>query len=186
MRKLTVFNNVSLDGYFTDARGDMRWAHKSDPEWVAFTRANAGQGGMLLFGRVTYEQMASYWPTPAAAQTMPEVARAINAAPKVVFSTTLKAAAWQNTRLVRSGMLDAVRALKNESGPDMVVMGSGQVVAQLAGAKLVDEFQLVLNPLVLGAGRTLFEGLVERIELQLMDERRFENGNVALSYRTLH
>ncbi|MGO4396051.1 dihydrofolate reductase family protein [Variovorax sp. M-6] len=186
MRKLTVFNNVSLDGYFTDARGDMGWAHKSDPEWTAFTRANAGQGGMLLFGRVTYEQMASYWPTPAAAEAMPEVARAMNAAPKLVFSTTLKEARWQNTRLIESGMLDAVRALKNESGPNLVVMGSGKVVAQLAGAKLVDEFQLVLNPLVLGAGRTLFEGIVERIALQLTDERRFRNGNVVLHYRTAH
>lgn len=183
MRKLTVFNNVSLDGYFTDAHGDMRWAHKSDDEWIDFTNANAGQGGMMLFGRITYQQMASYWPTDAAAAAMPEVASAMNAAPKIVFSTTLSEAPWHNTRLVKSGMLDAVRALKQESGPDIVVMGSGTVVAQLAGAGLVDEFQLVLNPLGLGAGRTLFEGIDERISLQLMSEQRFANGNVVLRYR---
>jgi len=152
---------------------------------MAFTESNAKQGGMLLFGRVTYEMMASYWPTPAAASAMPGVARAMNDSPKVVFSTTLKEATWQNTRLIRSGMLDAVRALKNETGPDMVIMGSGKVVAGLAAAALVDEFHLVLNPLVLGDGRTMFDGVTERIHLDLVNERRFKNGNVALYYRAI-
>jgi dihydrofolate reductase len=182
MRKVIVFNNISVDGYFTDAHGDMSWAHKSDPEWMAFTESNAKQGGMLLFGRVTYEMMASYWPTPAAASAMPSVASAMNDSPKVVFSTTLKEAKWQNTRLIRSGIIDVVRELKNETGPDMVIMGSGKVVAQLAEAALVDEFHLVLNPLVLGDGRTMFGGVTARINLELANERRFKNGNVVLYY----
>ena len=184
MRKLVVFNNVSLDGYFTDAHGDMSWAHKSDPEWNAFSARNASHGGMLLFGRITYELMASFWPTPAAAEAMPEVAKAMNALPKIVFSTTLQEAAWRNTRLVKTGMLDFVRAHKHdEAGSDMAIMGSGKVVAQLAQAGLVDEYQVVVNPIVLGQGRTMFEGVANRIALELTNERRFRNGNVVLYLR---
>jgi dihydrofolate reductase len=184
MPRLVVFNNISLDGYFTDAHGDMSWAHKADPEWNAFVARNASQGGMLLFGRVTYQLMASYWPTPGAVQAMPEVAKSMNALPKIVFSTTLKEASWQNTRLVRSGLLDTVRELKgSDAGSDLAIMGSGKVVAQLAQAGLVDEYQLVVNPIVLGAGRTIFEGVANRIALELANDRRFENGNVVLYLR---
>jgi len=87
MRKLIVFNQVSLDGYFTDANGDMSWAHRdsSDREWKSFVDANASSGGQLLFGRITYEMMKSYWPTPAALRNDPVVAERMNDLPKVVF-----------------------------------------------------------------------------------------------------
>src|SRR5690242_19247936 len=103
MRKLLVFNHISLDGYFTDSKGDMSFARndKPDPEWDAFVSGNASNGGMLVFGRVTYQMMASFWPTPAAAQSMPDVAERMNNLPKVVFSRTLQDASWENTRLVR-------------------------------------------------------------------------------------
>src|SRR6266849_1979544 len=104
MRKLIVFNHVTLDGYFTDSSGDMSWAHKQDAEWNAFVQENASGGGELLFGRITYELMASYWPTPHAIQNAAVVAEGINNTPKVVFSRTLDKAAWNNTRLVKSGM----------------------------------------------------------------------------------
>jgi len=84
-----VFNSVTLDGYFTDKNSDMSWAHKNDPEWNAFVADNAKGGGTLLFGRITYELMASFWPTPAAMQMMPDVAKGMNSLPKVVFSRTL-------------------------------------------------------------------------------------------------
>ncbi len=100
MRKLSVFNSVSIDGYFTDAHGDMSWAHRQDPGWEAFASENASGGGVLLFGRITYELMASYWPTPAALEALPVVAAQMNALPKVVFSRTLPEASWQNTELV--------------------------------------------------------------------------------------
>ena len=90
MRKLIVFNNMSLDGYFTDGSGDMSWAHKSDPEWMQFTEENASSaGGGLIFGRKTYEQMASFWPTKQAAELMPKVAEGMNRMEKFVFSRTL-------------------------------------------------------------------------------------------------
>jgi len=183
MGKLMVFTSVSLDGYFTDAQGDVSWAHRSDPEWDGFVAGNARQDGMLLFGRVTYEQMASFWPTPAGRQMAPDVAQGMTQAPKVVFSRSLKRADWAHTRLVSDGMLDAVRALKRDAPQDLVVLGSGSIVSQLAQARLVDEYQTVLVPIALGAGRTLFEGLDHHQPLQLTQSRAFSNGNVVLWHR---
>lgn len=182
MRKLAVFNHVSADGYFVDARGEMSWAHNQDPEWNRFTSENASGGGELVFGRVTYEMMAGYWPTPAAVEAMPDVAESMNSMPKVVFSRTLHKASWRNTRLVKGDLASEVRKLKAEPGPDMVIFGSGNIVSQLTEARLIDEYQLVLNPIVLGSGRTMFEGVQESHKLTLTKTRPFSNGNVVLWY----
>lgn len=132
MRKLIVYNQVSLDGYFVDANGDISWAHKDDPEWNAFVADNTRGESTLLLGRVTYEQMASFWPTPMAADMMPIVAERMNTLSKVVFSRTLKEVSWHNTRLIRSDLAAEVRKMKREPGPPMTVLGSGSIVAQLA------------------------------------------------------
>jgi dihydrofolate reductase len=181
MRKLSVFNNVTLDGYFTDANGSMSWAHTSDPEWDAFVRENAKGESEAIFGRVTYQMMASWWPTPVALQQMPSVAEAMNRMPKVVFSRTLDEAKWSNTRLVKDNLVDEVRAMKAAAGPDMIIMGSGTIVSQLTQAGLIDEFQVVVHPLVLGAGRTMFDGAQAR--LTRTRERTFANGCVVLWYQ---
>ena len=182
MRRLVVFNHVSLDGYFVDAHGDMSWAHAGDAEWNAFVEENASGGGELLFGRITYELMASYWPTPLARENDPVVAERMNDLPKVVFSRTMDHPLWNNTRLVKGDIAAEVRKLKNEPGPDMVIFGSGIVVSQLAQAGLIDEYQIVVNPIVLGAGRTMFEGIAEKLSLKLTKARTFGNGNVLLCY----
>ncbi len=183
MRRLSVFNSVSLDGYFTDLRGDMSWANRSDPEWIEYTRSNAKGDGMMLFGRKTYDMMQSFWPTPAATQSMPEVANKMNSAPKIVFSRTLKAASWENTQLVSDDMVERVRKLKLESGPDMLLMGSGEIIAQLTAAKLINQYQVITVPVIIGAGRTMFEGVPERLELERVDSRTFGNGNIVNTYR---
>jgi dihydrofolate reductase len=184
MRKLGVFNNVSLDGYFVDDHGDMHWAYrdKPDAEWNAFVAGNASGEGELLFGRITYELMASYWPTPLAKQNMPAVAEGMNRMAKVVFSRTLDKVTWTNTRLVKGDLATEVRKLKAESGPDIVILGSGSIVSQLAREGLIDEFQIVVNPIVLGNGRTMFDGITQRPTLKLTRSRTFGNGNVVLNY----
>lgn len=182
MRKLRVFNQLSLDGLFDDANGDMSWAHKFDPEWTAFVAENAKGGGALVFGRVTYQMMASFWPTPMALQTNPAVAERMNALPKIVFSRTLDAATWNNTTLIKDDIVGAMRGLKAEPGPDMVILGSGSLVAQFTDARLIDEYQFVVNPVVLGAGRSLFAGVTGRTGLRLDRARTFGNGNVVLWY----
>jgi dihydrofolate reductase len=183
MRKVRVYETISLDGFFTDASADMSWAHRHDPEWHAFVAGNASGDGALLFGRITYDQMAGFWPTPQAAQMMPEVAAGMNAMPKYVVSRTLRTADWQNTRVISGDLVAEVRALKAQDGPDLVVLGSGSVVSQLTEARLVDEYQLVLSPTVLGRGRTLFETVTSRLTLTLTRSRAFGNGNVVLWYQ---
>ncbi len=183
MRRLVVFNQLSVDGYFTDAHGDMSWAKEgADDEFNRFTTERARGGGVLLFGRVTYELMEAFWPTPEAARLLPEVARQMNALPKVVFSRTMRAAGWSNTTLVKDDLVGAVRRMKAQRGPGMAIMGSGAIVSQLAGTGLIDAYELIVNPVALGAGRTIFDGIRARVDLELTESRVFENGKVFLNY----
>ena len=180
---MRVFESISIDGYFTDANGDMSWAHRGsdDPEFAGFIAGNAGSGGDLLFGRTTYEMMVAFWPTPIAAQQMPEVAKGMNAAKKYVASRTLKTAAWTNTTILAGDLASVVRELKASDGPGIAVLGSGQVAALLGEAGLVDEYQFVITPIALGGGRTVFTG---RRELRLVEQRAFKNGKVVVTYAT--
>lgn len=185
MRKLVVFNMVSLDGFFVDSKGDMSWAHKHDAEWNAFVNANAIGSGVLVFGRITYELMASHWPTPMAFQNSPVVAKGMNDMPKIVFSRTLNKASWNNTKLVKSALATEVRKLKNELGPNMVILGSGNIVSHLAQQNLIDEYQVALRPIVLGKGRTMFEGVKDKLNLQLTKSRTFGNGTIFTCYQPI-
>ena len=182
MRKLVVFNSVSLDGYFTDHRGDMSWAHKQDEEWNDFVTDNASGGGELLFGRVTYDMMNRFWPTPIAAEQFPVVAEQMNKLPKVVFSRSIKEATWNNTRLFSDDLVKNIKKLKDEKGDGMVIMGSGNIIAQLAPHGLIDEYQMAVVPVVLGSGRTMFEGVEDKLNLKLTKTRAFKNGNVFSCY----
>jgi dihydrofolate reductase len=185
MRKLLVFNSVTVDGYFTDKNGDMSWAHKhDDPEWNAFTAENAKSGGELLFGRVTYDLMASFWPTPAAAKMFPEVAEGMNKSPKVVFSRKMDQASWNNTRVIKGDLAEEIRKLKQAPGDGLVLMGSGSIISQIALAGVIDEYQMVVNPLALGKGRTMFDGIKDQLNLTLASTRAFKNGNVLLTYKS--
>jgi dihydrofolate reductase len=177
-----VYNNVSLDGYFVDAKGGMSWAHKQDPEWSAFVSENAQGGSVLAFGRVTYDLMAGFWPTEAALKSLPAVAERMNSGPKVVFSRTMEKASWNNTRLVKGDLTAEVRKLKQEAGDPMVILGSGSIISQLTDERLIDEYQIVMTPIALGRGRTMFDGIKEKLRLKLMKSRAFGNGSVVLWY----
>jgi dihydrofolate reductase len=184
MRRLIVFNNVTVDGYFAAKNGEMQWAHRNaqDEEYSAFVAGNANGEGQLLFGRITYQMMASFWPTPMAMEQLPAVARGMNRMSKIVFSRTLNEATWNNTKLVKGGLVDEVRKMKNEAGPDMAILGSGSIVSQLATAGLIDEFQVMVNPVILGGGRTMFDDVGRKLNLKLANTRAFRNGNVLLNY----
>jgi dihydrofolate reductase len=185
MRKLVVFNNVSMDGYFTGAGGDISWfqAAMADAEWNAFISGNAGRWrDALLFGRITYELMADFWPTAAAIKDHPVVAERMNNLPKVVFSRTLDEAPRSTTRLVKGDLAVETRKMKSEPGQEIVILGSGSIVSQLAEAGLIDEYQIAVNPVVLGSGRTMFEGVKEKLPLKLTKTRAFGCGNVVLHY----
>ena len=181
MRKLAVFNLMTLDGYIAGERGDISW-HNVDEEFQELANAASNSGNTLLFGRITYELMAGFWPTPEAIRTDPIVAAGMNKSEKIVFSRTLQKADWNNTRLVKDDMLAEVRRLKQGAGKDLTLLGSGSIVAQFAEEGLIDEYQVLLNPVVIGKGKTMFEGLKRRLALKLVRTRMFGNGNVLLSY----
>ena len=180
MRKLRVFESISVDGFFTGPGDDMSFAHASgdDAEFADWVSNNAGSGGELLFGRKTYQMMESFWPTPAAAQQMPRVAAGMNAARKYVASRSLEPT-WQNTQRLQGELVQAVTALKQAPGPDLTLLGSGSVAAQLGEANLVDEYLFVIVPIALGAGRSLFS---HAKRLRLVSQRAFRSGNLVVSY----
>lgn len=183
MRRLISFTNISLDGYFAGSDGDFAWAHEgNDEEFNAFVADNARGGGALLMGRITYDLMASYWPTPFAIENDPIVAERMNVMPKFVASRSMERAGWQNTHILRGDLVAEVATLKQGEGDDIAILGSGSLVRQLADAQLIDEYQLVVNPVALGHGRTLFEGLSGRARMRLRNSRIFANGKVFLSY----
>ena len=186
MRKLRVFESISVDGYFTDAGGGMQWAHRAeadaDDEFTAWIGANAsrGAGGGLVMGRVTYDMMAAWWPTDAAKQAMPIVAAGMNAATKYVASRDARfAPRWENCVRLAGDAVAAVRALKASAGPDLAVLGSGGLAAQLGAAGLVDDYQFVIVPVALGGGRSVFS---RGAPLRLVDQRAFRCGNVVATY----
>ena len=184
MRKLTSFTHVTLDGFYADANSDMSWAQKGNDndEWREFVAGNASGGGAMVFGRVTYDMMAGYWPSPMARKANPLVAERMNAMQKIVFSRTLAKAEWSNTTLVKSDAVAAMKKLKAGAGPDMAILGSGSIVSQLAEAGLIDELQLVVNPIALGKGKALFAGVKKPVMLKLSKSRVFGNGKVVLWY----
>jgi dihydrofolate reductase len=184
MPRLNMFNSISLDGYFTDANNDMRWAHAGadDPELREFTAANAKGASALVFGRITYEMMASFWPTPQAAQAMPDVATGMNRARKYVFSRSLQKADWANTTVLHGDPVAEIARLKREGDLPLTVLGSGSIVKQLTAAGLIDDYQLMVCPVILGGGRTLFAGTTGRPMLKLANSRAFKNGRVFLHY----
>jgi dihydrofolate reductase len=127
--------------------------------------------------------MVSYWPTAEAKATNPAAAEGMNRVPKIVFSRTLENPTWSNTRVVGSDPAAEMRRLKAEEGSDMVILGSGTIVSLLAKEGLIDSYQLVLTPVALGKGRTLFEGVGHSIDLRLVGKpRSFRNGKVVLDY----
>jgi dihydrofolate reductase len=187
IRKLIAFNSVTLDGYFSGENGDISWAHENsqDPEWNAFVEENAKGEGMLLFGRITYEMMAGYWTTPAASKDNPVVAKGMNNMPKVVFSRTMDKASWKNTKLVKGDIAAEVRRMKKEPGPDIAILGSGSIISQLTQHRLIDEYHVVVVPVIIGKGRTMFEGVTDKLTLKRTKTRAFGNGNVFVCYEPI-
>jgi dihydrofolate reductase len=194
-RRIVVFDRVSADGYFAGPDGNLNWAVPDD----ALDRA-AVEGGWqvdaMLFGRRTYDMFENFWPnvvkegatasdphasgrTSAAITAM---AKWINDTTKLVFSRTRKEVTWKNSRLL--GELDprAVEDLKSESGKDIIMFGSGSIVSQLTEHGLIDEYRLIVNPVLLGSGRSLVRGLGKSTLLRLEEAKTYDSGNVMLTY----
>ena len=186
MRKVIMFNMISLDGLFETLDHRLDWANH-DPEFDQFTVENAqsSSAGSFIFGRATYEMMSSFWPTEAAMQSNPVVAKRMNDAEKYVFSHSLSRVDWQNSILVKGDAVEELQRLKQQPGNDMVIFGSGHLSADFIQANLIDEFQLVVNPILLGSGTPLFKQLPIPVKLKHLATRTFRNGNVFLTYELI-
>jgi dihydrofolate reductase len=181
MRRVFSFLLTTLDGYYEGPNREFDfWT--ADDEFDEFSAAQLDEAGMLVFGRVTYEGMVAYWPTPAAAEDNPLLASRMNDTPKVVVSRTLdENAEWANTQVLRRP--EDVAALKAQAGDDLAVLGSSSLTVALLQLGLVDELRILVNPVVIGAGRSLFRGAKQQIDLTLVNSRAFRSGNVLLTYQ---
>lgn len=182
MRKIFLFMMTSLDGYFEGPDHDISW-HNADAEFNEFSIQQLGEVDTLVFGRKTYELMASYWPTEAAIADDPEVAGMMNRVAKIVVSNTLNKAEWTNSRLIKENIAGEIANLKQRPGKDIAIFGSSDLTVSLTDMGLVDEYRIMVAPVALGEGKSLFEGLGGRVDLELLSTRPFRSGNVLLCYR---
>ena len=181
MRKVFLFNMITLDGFFEGPNQDISW-HHTDEEFNEFAIEQLQEIGTLLFGRVTYQGMASYWPTEFAIKDDPIVAGLMNSLPKVVFSKTLDKAEWNNSRLVKENAAEEVSKLKQQPGKDIAIFGSSDLAVTLAESGLIDEYRVIVNPVFLGSGTSLLKGIKDKLNLKLLKARTFKSGNVLLYY----
>ncbi|RYZ43142.1 MAG: dihydrofolate reductase [Sphingobacteriales bacterium] len=180
MAQLTVFNFLTLNGYFKGPAGDTSW-HMHGVEEGRYSEEMLAKDNILLFGRTTYEMMASFWPTEMALQHMPEVAQGMNKAEKIVFSRTMKKASWENTTIA-TDLIPGVERLKAGSDKDLAVLGSGSIITQLTEAGLADRFEIMIDPVAIGEGTPLLQGLKTKLSLKLESHRVFASGVVLLCY----
>jgi dihydrofolate reductase len=179
MGKIIMFNFVSLDGFFAGKNGAIDW-HQMDEEFQEFVIIQLRKVGGLIFGRKTYDLMFAYWPLPGVIESDPHVAEKMNGLPKTVFSKTMQHAEWNNT--VVANQIESRMNELRQSDNDHLVLGSGDLCESLINAGLIDEFRMIVNPLILGDGIPMFKANSQRVNLNLSEAKTFRSGKVMLSY----
>jgi dihydrofolate reductase len=182
MRKVILSQNISVDGYFCGPKGELDW-HVVEKEFNEYAAGLLNSVDTIIFGRVTYQMMAGFWTTPEAARLNPEaIVDRMNGLAKVVFSKSLDKVEWNNSRLVRDDPAKEISLMKKLPGKDRVILGSGTIATALAQAGLIDDYRIIVHPIVLGRGKPLLEGLGKRLNLKLMKTRVLGSGVVILYY----
>jgi dihydrofolate reductase len=169
---------MTLDGFFAGPNGELDW-HLVDADFLEYAAEMLRSVDTILFGRLTYELMVAYWPSAP----KDEIADKMNGLGKIVFSRTLAKVDWNNTTLVKGALIDEVSKRKRLPGKDMVVLGSASIASPLLEAGLVDDYRVILNPVLLGRGKPMFAGIEKRVSLKLLGTKLFGSGVVLLSYR---
>lgn len=177
--KLTWHIMLSIDGYYEGIAGDLSW-HHVDNEYHSFAFQNLQQADLILFGRKTYEHMEAYWNTEVALDDNPSIAKIMNEKPKLVISKTLTEANWKNTTLLGSDYQNSIEQYKN-SNENIILLGSGDLALSLIKNDIIDEYQCIFNPVILGGGKRLSHSHSKELKLSLM--HRFKSGNVLLQYK---
>lgn len=185
MRKLVLFMHVSLDGFAADASNGLGWI-SYDSYLQQYADGVVATVGSPVYGRVTYEMMAGYWPTVLADANASERdkkhAQWVDGATKYVFSTTMKTADWNNTVVINNNIAEEVNKLKQQPGKDLVIFGSPGLAHSLMALDLIDEYQLTLNPVLLGSGIPVYGHIKNKANLKLIKATPLENGVVGLHY----
>ena len=194
-RRVVASTFVTLDGYMVGPDEDISWVIDGfDAEMQEdIADAMSRDADVFVFGRVTYEIFAAYWPNavpydegdevnPAEGKEDPRIIRALNESPKLVASRTLGGSDWHGTRVVRDGLEDEIRSLKRQPGKGISIQGSASIVQALGRADLIDEYRLFVHPVMLGAGTPLFAGGAGRQDFELADLKRYANGVVAMTH----
>jgi dihydrofolate reductase len=196
MRRIVMFEHISADGYFAAADGQLDWV-VSEPEMDKEAAAGSGLTDTMIFGRKTYQMFEQFWPKaledPAGAsdphsagRRTPEleaIARSINEATKIVFSRTLKTVTWQNSQLRKTFDPREIVAIKEQPGKDIMLFGSGEIATQLAAHELIDEYQFMVSPVILGHGHNLFTDLNRTLKLKTLETKAFPTGVVRHRYQ---
>ncbi|MFK0258531.1 dihydrofolate reductase family protein [Streptomyces sp. NPDC090445] len=181
-RQVFAFLFCSLDGYHEGAEGELDWG-LCDEEFFDWTLRQTREVGALLLGRRTYEHFADVWTSAEAAQRLPEIAAFMNAVPKTVVTDSGKVTPWEGTRVVDGSGVDAeIARLRTEAAGDIAIFGSSGLTATLLERGLVDELRILVNPVLLGRGRSLFAGLEDRMHLTPGAVTAFRSGNILLRY----
>jgi len=182
MRILYSFLVVTVDGFYEGPDGEFDWPNVDD-EFNQYSVANLNDTGLIVFGRVTYEGMAGYWTTAAAMDGDPITTPLMNEIPKAVVSSTLREATWNNSTLINGDVVTEISNLKSQPGKPIGIFGSPSLTFSLIEKGLVDELRLMIHPVALGSGKSIFTTMTGRLTLDLLRTTTFESGNVLLTYR---
>lgn len=169
-RRLFVSMIVSLDGFIEGPNRELDWFHDGDPQFEQYCDEMVDSVGLALYGRKSYELMVSYWPNAEENPRSPQdlaFARKMNALPKVVLSRTLERATWNNTTILRDGIAEKLNELKQTPGKPIVAWAGASLVSTLARLNVIDEYRLIVHPVLLGGGTPLFQDITERKRLRL-------------------
>lgn len=185
MRKLVLFMHVSLDGYASDSNGGLDWI-PYDEELEKYAEKVVAEVGAPVYGRTTYRMMESYWPAeldnPNASKHNMEHAKWLQDVKKIVISSTMDKVEWNNTMLIKDNIAEEIKVLKEQPGKNLVIFGSPGAAKTLLKLGLIDEFLLTICPVVLGGGKSVFDGDGEKIRLKLLSSRTLQSGIIAARY----
>jgi dihydrofolate reductase len=181
MAKLNSFTFMSLNGFYKGMDEDIQW-HQHGKEEAEYSVESLKTGNTLLFGRKTYEMMKSFWPTQMAFDTYPEVADLMNKAEKLVVSSSVTSADWNNTKIIHNNLVENIERLKLTHKNDITILGSGSLLRQLSEANLIDAYQIMIDPVFIATGQPILDNINRNINLKLKKSRVLNSGTILLFY----
>ncbi|MBP0904247.1 dihydrofolate reductase family protein [Mariniflexile gromovii] len=184
MATLKAFTFITLNGFYKNTDNDISW-HQHGKEEAKYSEENLKSENILLLGRHTYQMMESFWTSQMAYDNFPEVAIGMNNSKKVVVSSSLEKVNWKNTSLLKGNLIDEIKELKKTSKHNITILGSGSLVTQLTNVGLIDSYEIMLDPIAIGQGTSIFDGVSGTLHLKLIACKKLKSGTGILTYTKL-